>query len=248
VQPRPAKCWTHGAGAPQPEPIDRWDEAAEEAAAARPARTHVRLGSLNSILLHFLRDPVFNGSITDIATFDVTRTNAEQLTRMGREFALIFDEASFARGHEQLAEATIEGPLILLADMASRPLVRRFLVAGGSAVVPTSAPREVFTCALRLALAGEVYAPPALWFQGLLRAGPMAETEPGAPRISLTEREADVLAELSEGKNNKLIAHALGVAEPTVKMHLSSLARKLDASNRTQILTRALAMGLLTAG
>jgi DNA-binding NarL/FixJ family response regulator len=214
----------------------------------RPARTGVRLGSLNSILLHFLRDPVFSGSITDIATFDVTRTNAEHLTRMGREFALIFDEASFARGHEQLAEATIEGPLILLADLASRPLVRRFLVAGGSAVIPTSAPREVFTCALRLALAGEVYAPPALWFQGLLRAGPMDETEPGAaPRISLTEREADVLAELSEGKNNKLIAHALGVAEPTVKMHLSSLARKLDASNRTQILTRALAMGLLRA-
>lgn len=214
----------------------------------RPARTGVRLASLNSILLHFLRDPVFDGAITDIDSFDILRGNAEQLTRLGRSHALIFDEPSFNRAHDQLAAATIEGPLILLADIPARPLVRRFFLTGGSAVVPTSTPKETFTCALRLALSGQVYAPPELWYQSILRTSPIAESDVGDPPLVLTEREADVLAELGEGKNNKLIAHALGIAEPTVKMHLSSVARKLGASNRTQILARAMAMGLLTAG
>ncbi|HBG99036.1 MAG TPA: hypothetical protein DDY29_10045 [Rhodobacteraceae bacterium] len=215
----------------------------------RPARTSVRLGSLSSILLHFLGDPAFSSAISEIATFDILRTNAEQLTRLGRDHALVFDEASFNRGHDQLALATIDGPLILLADLASRPQVRRFFLIGGSAVVPTSAPKEVFTNALRLALSGEVYAPPALWYPSLLRSGPINDAADQLQnRIALTEREADVLAELGDGKNNKLIAHSLGIAEPTVKMHLSSISRKLGASNRTQILARALAMGLLRAG
>jgi len=215
----------------------------------RPPQSAVCLVSSNTILLHFLGSGAFDGVISALIQLDVLRSNAEQLTRIGRDHALVFDEPAFVRGHGALAAAHVEGPLVLLADTPSRPLVRHFFLTGGSAVVPTSAPQPVFTNALRLALAGDVYAPPELWYQGLLRTGALSE-EGGllTDAVTLTERETDVLAELGEGKNNKLIAHALGIAEPTVKMHLSSIARKLGASNRTQILARAMAMGLLTAG
>jgi DNA-binding NarL/FixJ family response regulator len=50
-----------------------------------------------------------------------------------------------------------------------------------------------------------------------------------------TEREAAVLERLRQGQPNKIIAHALGVSESTVKVHLRSIMSKLKVSNRTQI-------------
>jgi len=50
-----------------------------------------------------------------------------------------------------------------------------------------------------------------------------------------TEREAAVLERLRRGQPNKVIAHALGVSESTVKVHLRSIMAKLKVTNRTQI-------------
>jgi DNA-binding NarL/FixJ family response regulator len=50
-----------------------------------------------------------------------------------------------------------------------------------------------------------------------------------------TEREAAVLERLRQGQPNKIIAHALGVSESTVKVHLRNIMSKLKVSNRTQI-------------
>jgi DNA-binding NarL/FixJ family response regulator len=43
-----------------------------------------------------------------------------------------------------------------------------------------------------------------------------------------------MLRGLSEGKANKEIARDLNIAEPTVKLHMKSLYRKMKVSNRTQ--------------
>lgn len=53
----------------------------------------------------------------------------------------------------------------------------------------------------------------------------------GSP--SLTQRERDVLLGICEGKSNKEIAQDLDVQEVTVKLHVKTLSRKLDARNRT---------------
>jgi DNA-binding NarL/FixJ family response regulator len=50
-----------------------------------------------------------------------------------------------------------------------------------------------------------------------------------------TQREAAVLERLRQGQPNKIIAHALGVSESTVKVHLRSIMSKLKVRNRTQI-------------
>ena len=60
----------------------------------------------------------------------------------------------------------------------------------------------------------------------------------------LTARESDVLACLQRGEANKEIAQSLGIQETTVKLHLRSLAVKLDARNRTDVVIKSLKAGL----
>jgi two-component system, NarL family, response regulator LiaR len=59
------------------------------------------------------------------------------------------------------------------------------------------------------------------------------ESRPTASR-SLTDREMDVLRLIARGRSNKQIALDLGVAEKTVKTHVSNILGKLQLADRTQ--------------
>ena len=52
--------------------------------------------------------------------------------------------------------------------------------------------------------------------------------------VELTQRQADVLALLVQGKPNKIISRELGLAPGTVKIHVTAILRKLKVANRTQ--------------
>ena len=62
---------------------------------------------------------------------------------------------------------------------------------------------------------------------------------------ALSPREIGVLELVTEGKTNKEIAGALGIAENTVKNHLKNILEKLHLENRVQAATFALREGLL---
>jgi DNA-binding NarL/FixJ family response regulator len=62
---------------------------------------------------------------------------------------------------------------------------------------------------------------------------------------SLTEREKDVLQQMSFGLRNEQIAEVLFITEGTVKTHIHKLLQKLGAADRTQAVVIALRNGLV---
>ena len=59
----------------------------------------------------------------------------------------------------------------------------------------------------------------------------------------LTPTQLKVMAGVHSGLLNKQIAFDLGIAEKTVKAHMTALMRKLNVSNRTQVAILAQSMG-----
>jgi len=55
------------------------------------------------------------------------------------------------------------------------------------------------------------------------------------PIIEFTPTESRVLHGVRFGRSNKQIAFDLGIAETTVKAHMTALMRKLNVCNRTQV-------------
>ena len=65
-------------------------------------------------------------------------------------------------------------------------------------------------------------------------------------RLGISQREFEVLHHISQGKSNKEIAEALFISENTVKTHVSNLLTKLDAKRRTQAVSKAKSLFLLS--
>lgn len=65
------------------------------------------------------------------------------------------------------------------------------------------------------------------------------------PQVALTPREVEVLSYVARGLANKEIAHKLGTANGTIKMHVQNILEKLGASDRTHAVTIAIERGIL---
>jgi two-component system, NarL family, response regulator DegU len=62
----------------------------------------------------------------------------------------------------------------------------------------------------------------------------------------LTPREMEILKFIGQGFLNKQIAAELGISEQTIKNHVTSILRKLNANARTEAVVLALRQGLIT--
>lgn len=62
---------------------------------------------------------------------------------------------------------------------------------------------------------------------------------------ALSEREAGVLRLMAQGTANKEIAASLSISESTVKTHVANIFQKLEVTNRTEAVTKAMARGII---
>lgn len=62
----------------------------------------------------------------------------------------------------------------------------------------------------------------------------------------LTPREMEILKYIGQGLLNKQIALELGISEQTIKNHVTSILRKLNANARTEAVVLALKQGLIS--
>jgi NarL family two-component system response regulator LiaR len=96
--------------------------------------------------------------------------------------------------------------------------------------------------AIRTVHGGGALLDPAVTATVMRQLADHAEPEEDAD-LGLTVREREVLALIARGLSNKLIARELGIAEKTVKTHVSSILAKLDVTDRTQAALLAVRRG-----
>lgn len=141
-----------------------------------------------------------------------------------------------------LREGTIETPVVILADLEEHchvDTIREALRAGASGFISTRSMGLGMTLsAIRFVQSGGTFAPLDLLLseQSQSKAAGVPEDAP----FQLTARQRDVLAQLQQGKANKIIAHELGMSESTAKVHIRNIMRKMGATNRTQAAFNAL--------
>ena len=111
------------------------------------------------------------------------------------------------------------------------------LEVGAAGFVPKTLPAKSMINAVKFMAMGEQYAP--IDFMTALEDSP---SHPLAEKLS--PRELQVLKGLTEGKSNKEIGRDLDITEPTVKLHMKTLYRKVGVSNRTQAALIAREAGL----
>jgi DNA-binding NarL/FixJ family response regulator len=142
-------------------------------------------------------------------------------------------------------------PIVVLSASEDRQDVLRALDGGAMGFIPKSHPTAVMLDALRVILAGGVYLPAKILGQSVdhseMSASAATRQTPesvSSAEIGLTERQTEVLTLLIQGKPNKLICHELGLAESTVKVHVTAILRALGVTNRTQAVIAVSRLGL----
>lgn len=145
---------------------------------------------------------------------------------------------------ETFRERRPELPIVVLSSTEDPQVVLQALEAGAMGFIPKSSPTPVLLRALQLVASGGVYVP-----EQALRSARTAPASPTPPTsaeptvdqrwcepkdLGLTDRQAQVLALLVQGKPNKVICRELGLADGTVRTHIQDVFRILNVHNRTQ--------------
>jgi DNA-binding NarL/FixJ family response regulator len=126
--------------------------------------------------------------------------------------------------------------IIILTVESSANFLLAAAQSGANALIHKSAPVKHLLSAIDIA----IKAPKSFTAEGLASAIKSDRNKP-----KLTARELEILEQLISGAELKEISATLFISLPTVKTHLSSIYRKLECTNRTSAVTKALSLDLV---
>lgn len=125
-------------------------------------------------------------------------------------------------------------PVVLISAECAVETMARARALGASGYIPKSTASADIVSAVRGVLAGGLAWPPRT--PTLAPADLAPEMTSAAELIAgLTPQQFRIATLLAQGMLNKQIAWELGIAENTVKVHMSTILRKLGVHNRTQV-------------
>jgi two-component system, NarL family, nitrate/nitrite response regulator NarL len=150
-------------------------------------------------------------------------------------------ESSEVSALASIREAAPKLRIIAFAEEDVEPgFLRCLLSIGVDAILPTDLCAEILVQSIRLVLLGE-------GFMSTEYVHRLLEREPPVSMPDLTAREIEIIRFVAEGRSNKTIAGWLNLSEPSVKVQIRRLLRKLGATNRTQAAIWAMERGLIRA-
>lgn len=131
------------------------------------------------------------------------------------------------KGLEKAKEAGDGRPVAIMSGTAPKAIAQEALDAGAVGFLPKTIPAKTLVNAVRFMASGEVFVPVSF-----MTAEEPEQDNPLARGLS--PRELEVLGGLCRGLSNKEIGRELNLQEVTIKLHVKTLCRKLEAKNRTQ--------------
>ncbi|MBV8214639.1 MAG: response regulator transcription factor [Verrucomicrobia bacterium] len=125
--------------------------------------------------------------------------------------------------------------VIIMTSFDSDHAIRQAARAGAKAFLRKMSDPQQIREAVRRVARGETFFPPDIALR-------LVES---MSKPQLSSREIQVLETLANGKSNKEIGAALYITESTVKHHVKSILKKLNAACRTEAITIAVRRGWL---
>lgn len=132
-------------------------------------------------------------------------------------------------GLDGLAAAKQKHPdqaFAILSGTAPNRVAHEAVDMGAIGYLPKTMGAKSLVNAVRFMIAGETFVPASVMAD-------KGETEETAFAKQLSQRERQVLQGLCQGRSNKEIARDLDLQEVTIKLHVRTLCKKLNAKNRT---------------
>ena len=190
-----------------------------------------------SAVLHALREALPQATVFEAAS----AATLDQVLAAQPQIELVLLDLAMpgARGFSALLHVRGERPEIPVVIISSNDhprVIRRAQQFGAVGFIPKSSPADAIGQAVAAVLDG------GAWFPALTAERSEEDAQLAARLAQLTPQQFRVLLCLADGLLNKQIAHELGLAENTVKVHVTAILKKLGCHSRTQaaVLVRAL--------
>lgn len=168
---------------------------------------------------------------TDLSqAVQLVKLSAYELVLLDWHLADCDGQASIRR----LRDAGCAARIVVLSGETSGALIRSTVELGAAGFIPKTFSSEMMLAALGKVLAGQLFLPAESLHGSGANAGE-ASTVAGEQRLAgLTPRQVDAYRAAVRGLPNKLIGRELGIAESTVKSHLTAVFAALGVRNRTE--------------